>query len=69
MLDSSGRSGSDAVQLVDAATGNTWILEKDEVKDILQGEDSLPSDLAALLQDEGGEDQEALLKGLANLLK
>ncbi|HEX5067288.1 MAG TPA: FecR family protein [Myxococcota bacterium] len=69
VLDSSGRSGSDAVQLVDAATGNTWILEKDEVKDILQGEDSLPSDLAALLQDEGGEDQEALLKGLANLLK
>jgi len=69
VLDSSGRSGSDAVQLVDAATGNTWILDENEVKDILEGDDSLPSDLAALLSTDPNQDQQTLLKGLSNLLK
>jgi len=69
VLDSSGRSGGDAVQLEDPDTGDIWILEENDLKDILEGEESLPSDLAALLDSDPNQDQTTLLNSLQRLLK
>jgi hypothetical protein len=69
VLDSSGRSGGNAVQLEDPDSGETWVLDKNDVKDIQKGVAELPSDLVALLDNDPSQDQVALVNSLARLLK
>ena len=66
VIDGSGKSGSDQVQIV--AGANSWTLSEDQVEAIAEGEATLPANLAALLQAQG-VNQKALTKQLLSLFK
>jgi hypothetical protein len=54
-LDGSGQSGPDVVQVLDGTT--TWVFEKGDLKDILEGDDSLPADLLTVVNTAGMQEQ------------
>jgi hypothetical protein len=54
-VDGSGVPGPDVVQVLDGAT--TWVFEEDQLEDILDDDDSLPSDLLAILDTQGIEEE------------
>ena len=66
LVDGSGKSGSDQVQLVSGA--NSWSFTEDQVEAIAEGEAALPANLATLLQAQG-VNQTALTHQLLKLFK
>jgi hypothetical protein len=56
LLSGSGGSGGDRV-LVQTVGGQSWSLDEDLVEDVLDGDDSLPPALEALLVQEGVDTQ------------
>jgi hypothetical protein len=65
-VDGSGGSGSDRVEL--AANLDTWVFEENQLDDILEGEESLPENLVAVLESQGVNDQ-ALVNQLLTLFR
>jgi hypothetical protein len=65
-VDGSGGSGSDRVEL--AANLETWVFEENELDDILEGDDSLPANLVAVLDAQGVTDQQ-LVNQLLSLFR
>jgi hypothetical protein len=65
-VDGSGGSGSDRVELLDDV--NTWVFEKDDLEEILEGDDSLPETLVTVL-DQQGINNAALVNQLMALFR
>ena len=66
LVDGSGKSGSDQVQIVSGAT--TWSFTEDQIEAIAEGEAALPANLTTLLQAQGVS-QTSLTKQLLSLFK
>jgi hypothetical protein len=65
-VDGSGQSGGDRVEL--AANLDTWVFEENQLDDILDGDESLPENLVAVLESQGVNDQ-ALVNQLLTLFR
>jgi hypothetical protein len=66
-IDGSGKSGGDVVQLVAPSSGDQWTLDEHQITDALEGKNSLPTNLDALLDTTSAQNKDALLHQLQAL--